>query len=110
MNSIPVPSNPGSKTIIIVQPGGKVTISTESDDKFYHIFVIDTGIGISAENINKLFEPFNCFATENSNVEGTGIGLALTKRLVELLGGTIEVKSELNKGSTFSIKMPFKLS
>jgi PAS domain S-box-containing protein len=65
------------------------------------VSITDTGVGISEENLNKLFEPL--FTTK---AKGIGLGLALTRTLVEGHGGTIEVESEVGKGSTFTVKLP----
>jgi signal transduction histidine kinase len=61
----------------------------------------DTGVGIPKENLAKLFEPL--FTTK---AKGIGLGMAITKTLVEANGGTIEVHSEVGKGSTFTVKLP----
>ena len=68
--------------------------------------MIDTGPGISVEDQDKLFEPFNRLGHENSVVEGTGIGLTVTKELVELMGGSIGLSSRLGQGSHFYIQLP----
>jgi CheY-like chemotaxis protein len=65
------------------------------------ISVSDTGAGLSAEQISQLFQPFNRLGQEATNVEGTGIGLVVAKRLIELMGGEIGVQSSLGKGSVF---------
>jgi len=65
----------------------------------------DTGAGLSAENLQQLFQPFNRLGQENSTEEGTGIGLALTQNLVELMGGTVHVTSTLGVGSEFCVEM-----
>jgi signal transduction histidine kinase len=70
------------------------------------IEVIDNGPGIPAEMLPRIFEPF--FTTKG--MRGTGLGLAVTRRIVELHHGKIEVKSELSKGSTFTIRLPVDLS
>ena len=61
----------------------------------------DTGVGISEENLGKIFEPL--FTTRT---KGIGLGLAVTKTLVQGHGGTIEVQSEVGKGSTFTVRLP----
>jgi signal transduction histidine kinase len=61
----------------------------------------DTGVGIPQENLGRLFEPL--FTTK---AKGIGLGLALTRTMVEGHGGTIEVQSEVGKGSTFTVKLP----
>jgi PAS domain S-box-containing protein len=68
--------------------------------------VADTGVGIAATDLGRLFEPFNRLAHGQSKIEGTGIGLAVTKRLVELMGGHIDVQSRVGIGSTFSVGLP----
>jgi len=68
--------------------------------------VTDTGIGINPENINKLFHPFERLGAENSGIDGTGIGLALSIQLAKLMGGTMGVESTPGKGSTFWLELP----
>ena len=94
---------------------GQVTISveTEKDEDwgvFLHVTVSDTGIGISADNIETIFETFKQ-ADESTTREygGTGLGLAISKQLVEMMGGKIWVESELGKGSTFHFTARFEL-
>jgi PAS domain S-box-containing protein len=65
----------------------------------------DTGAGLSAENLQQLFQPFNRLGQEHNTKEGSGIGLALTQRLVELMGGTIHVTSTLGVGSEFCVEL-----
>jgi signal transduction histidine kinase/DNA-binding response OmpR family regulator len=77
-------------------------------NEFIAISVKDTGVGISKENINKLFKPFEqLHNTKLNNAEGTGLGLSLVKKLVELHNGTIIVESEEQKGSIFTVFIPF---
>ena len=84
---------------------GTVTIGRckISPDKV-RIDIEDTGVGISLESQSEIFEPFNRLANNPSLIEGTGIGLSITKYLVELMGGTIALKSTLGEGSCFSIE------
>jgi PAS domain S-box-containing protein len=70
------------------------------------IDVGDTGEGISPEKLSRLFTPFDRLGAEQSEVEGTGLGLAVSKRLVEAMGGAISVHSTLGKGSVFSVELP----
>ena len=70
------------------------------------IRVTDTGPGIPAAHLAELFQSFNRLDAENSGIEGTGIGLTLTRRIVEMMGGTVDVESELGVGSTFWIELP----
>lgn len=83
----------------------------QSDEKCVEVSVSDTGIGIKAEDMDKLFKPFSQLESPYSKkYEGTGLGLSLTKRLVELHGGRIWVESEFGKGSRFSFVIPIRLS
>ncbi len=70
------------------------------------IKVRDEGLGINEQNMNQLFEPFSRLGAENTNVEGTGIGLTITKNLVVLMGGEIFAESIHGAGGTFSIILP----
>ncbi len=74
---------------------GKIRISIE-----------DSGIGVSKDKIDDLFEPFARLDADNSEVEGTGIGLTITRRLVEQMRGNISVQSTLDKGSCFTLELP----
>lgn len=90
---------------------GKVQVRLESqentDTPFYQIYVSDSGAGISAEKIAYIFDRFYQVDDELSRTgSGTGIGLALVKELVKLLGGDIRVESEAGKGTTFIIRLP----
>ncbi|MBW7897934.1 Non-motile and phage-resistance protein [Candidatus Brocadiaceae bacterium B188] len=89
---------------------GRITINANLVDHHHvRIDVRDTGIGIKPEDLDKLFEVFSQVDSSHSRrYEGTGLGLALTKRLVELHGGKIWVKSEYGKGSTFTVTLPLK--
>ncbi|MDJ0725272.1 MAG: ATP-binding protein [Prochloraceae cyanobacterium] len=70
--------------------------------------VIDTGIGIANDKLNKIFEPFEQANIDNKHQSGTGLGLTISRQLIEMMGGKLQVKSELGKGSTFwfEIKVP----
>jgi signal transduction histidine kinase/CBS domain-containing protein len=73
--------------------------------------IVDTGIGIAPENISKLFQSFvQIDSSLNRQYAGTGLGLALVKRIVELHGGTVTVESELQRGSCFTVYLPFEPS
>jgi len=86
---------------------GKVTIALEmaSPDKM-RILVRDTGLGIPAEHRAQVFEPFNRLSAECGSVEGSGVGLVITKRLVEMMQGTIDFSSVENVGTQFWIDLP----
>jgi two-component system sensor histidine kinase HydH len=81
--------------------GGELTITALIQPQLTTISVEDTGCGIAEENLKKIFDPF--FTTK---ARGQGLGLAVCKRLVEAQGGTITVKSEIGKGSTFTVTIP----
>jgi signal transduction histidine kinase len=86
---------------------GSVTVSVTYDSKYLWVSVTDTGIGISAEDLPRVFDRF--WRSERSKElrqDGSGIGLALTKRLVEAQSGRIEVESSLEQGSTFRFCLP----
>jgi signal transduction histidine kinase len=85
------------------------TPNSELDFDIIEISVEDTGIGIKPEDISKLFKEFSQIESVYTKThEGTGLGLALTKRLVELLGGRIWVESEFGKGSKFTFVIPVR--
>lgn len=91
-----------SNAIKYNQQGGTVTVAcTVNSLQRTRISVSDTGIGLSPEKLSQLFEPFNRLGWENSSEEGTGIGLVMSKRLVELMGGLIGVESTVGVGSVF---------
>ena len=82
-------------------------IATPHEADRFKLAVKDTGIGIKAEDLKRLFTEFEQLESGASRrYEGTGLGLALTRRIVELQGGTIGVESELGKGSTFTVVLP----
>lgn len=81
--------------------GGELTVSAGKTDSYVSIDITDTGVGIPADKIEKLFDLF--FSTKK---EGTGLGLSIARRIVQMHGGEVNVKSQENKGSTFSIILP----
>jgi signal transduction histidine kinase len=96
-----------SNAVKFSPPGGRVEISAEADDKGATFRVRDFGVGISPENHHLIFEAFRQVdGTHTRAVGGTGLGLALTRRLVALHGGEIGVDSALGRGSTFSVRLP----
>jgi signal transduction histidine kinase len=86
---------------------GGVTVRASKEKNEYRIDVVDTGIGIAPEDLRRIFKDFHRVETGlTSNYEGVGIGLTLSKRLVELHEGRIIVNSETGKGSSFSVFLP----
>ena len=81
--------------------GGEILIHHEKQDDILRVNVVDTGIGIPVEVQNRLFRPFERVASAYEAIEGTGIGLALTKHLIENMGGKIGVDSAKDAGSNF---------
>jgi signal transduction histidine kinase len=98
------------------RPGGSVSIgvrkaSDNPNSAAMQIVVEDTGMGIAAADQEKLFQPFSRLGAKSSDekqIEGTGLGLALTKQLVELHGGRIHLESEPGKGSRFVVSIPIQ--
>ena len=100
----------GTITIEVAQVESDSTAIDHSVLSQLRIAVIDTGIGISAENIRKLFQPFiQIDSALNRQYTGTGLGLSLVKRIVELHGGSVDLTSELGVGSRFTINLPFNI-
>ncbi|MBM4064224.1 MAG: ammonium transporter [Planctomycetes bacterium] len=98
-----------SNAIKFTPENGRVAINASLMNQHVQIAVSDTGIGIKSEDMDKIFEAFRQVdASYARRYEGTGLGLALTKRLVELHGGKIWVISEFGKGSTFTFTLPIK--
>ena len=96
-----------SNAIKYNRPGGSVTVRCERHgEQRVRLYVKDTGIGLSEHQIAQLFQPFNRLGQEHSTVEGTGIGLVVTKQLVELMGGQIGVESALGVGTEFWVEFP----
>jgi PAS domain S-box-containing protein len=89
--------------------GGSLSVSIEKEDGPEQsnavIKIKDTGVGISEEQMEMIFEPFY---TTKAAEQGTGLGLSITKKILESLGGTVEIKSEVGKGSVVILSLPFK--
>jgi signal transduction histidine kinase len=86
--------------------GGNVTVEYfQNDSGITRISIQDTGLGLTQEQIDKLFQPFNRLGRETGSEEGTGIGLVVTKKLVEFMGGEIGVESSATVGSTFWVDL-----
>jgi CheY-like chemotaxis protein len=95
-----------SNAIKYNRPGGRVRITCgEGEGGRFQIHVHDTGVGIRPDRIDQLFVPFARLGAEQTEVEGTGLGLALSKRLVEAMGGDLLVESTPNRGSVFTVEL-----
>ena len=81
--------------------GGTVTIASQKTDSRYEIRFTDTGTGIDAVTLSRIFEPF--FTTKP---DGTGLGLVITKKIIEGHGGTLEVESAVGEGTTIIVRLP----
>ena len=106
-NAIKFTSQGYVKLIVHTDNMQVVNYNIEKSEEFLDLWidVEDTGIGISKEIMEEIFDPF-IQARDQKNIGGTGLGLAITRRLTHLMKGTISLKSELGKGSTFSVKIP----
>ncbi len=95
-----------SNAVKYSNPGGKVTVAIRRFVNEIEVIVEDQGIGIKPEDLSRLFQAFQQGNNAKGPKEGTGLGLVITKRLVELHGGHIKVESEWGKGSTFRFRIP----
>ena len=101
------PTGGGAVTLEVTQLPSVPNKTADTTQDYLQISISDTGIGIAPENIQKLFQPFiQIDSALNRQFEGTGLGLALVKRIVELHGGYVDLTSELGVGSCFSILLP----
>jgi CheY-like chemotaxis protein/anti-sigma regulatory factor (Ser/Thr protein kinase) len=89
------------------RPGGTIVLSCDqSVARRIRLSVADTGVGIRDDQLDLLFAPFERLGAEQTGEEGTGIGLALSRKLTEVMGGTLEVASSPGLGSTFTLELP----
>jgi signal transduction histidine kinase len=89
------------------RPEGAVTVSCDRTPSCTcRVAVTDTGLGIAPERMPRLFTPFDRLDVQDGSIEGTGLGLALSKGLVEMMGGTLSATSTPGTGSTFSLELP----
>ena len=86
--------------------GGSVTVSIGAEPRLVHIDVEDDGLGMTEAQVGNLFQPFNRLGREGGSIEGSGIGLVLTRRLVNLMGGEVTVRSVAGEGSCFRVTLP----
>ncbi len=95
-----------NNSIKFTNTNGVISISANSKNGFIKILISDTGIGISKENLKKLFKLETSFTTAGTNSEkGTGLGLIVCKDFIEKNNGTIKVRSKVGKGTQFLIKI-----
>jgi PAS domain S-box-containing protein len=96
-----------SNAVKFTDRGGRVQVRARRDDDRVSIAVMDTGVGIATRDLSRLYRSFEQLTLPSGDRPGgTGLGLALTKRLVEMHGGTIDVESELGVGTTFTVRIP----
>ena len=105
-----------SNAVKFTPAGGTVSVrlkqfpGTLKDSGLYEIRVKDNGIGMSQEFVKKIFSPFERERTSTvSRTQGTGLGMAITKNIVDMMGGTIEVQTEQGKGTEFIVRLPFRI-
>jgi len=99
-----------SNAIKFTPEGGRIDLGAVPKDGFVEVFVSDTGIGIASEDQEKVFEEFRQVGAAAKKVEGTGLGLTLCRKFVELHGGKIWVNSQVGVGSTFTFTIPVRPS
>lgn len=106
-----------SNSVKYTQDGGtiRVTLSqkeqTSADYAEYEFHIVDTGIGMSEDFVRHIFEPFERERNSTiSGIQGTGLGMAITKNIVDMMGGSIEVKSTQGVGSEFTLSFPFRIN
>ena len=95
-----------SNAIKFTPEGGRIEVAAAPNDGCVEVSVSDTGVGIAPEDQEKVFEEFRQVGTSEKKAEGTGLGLTLCRKFIELHGGRIWVKSQLGAGSTFTFTVP----
>jgi signal transduction histidine kinase len=95
-----------SNAIKFTPEGGRIEVRAASTDRMVEVSVTDTGVGIAPEDQETVFEEFRQVGTADKKAEGTGLGLALSRKFIELHGGKIWVQSEVGRGSTFTFTLP----
>ena len=97
-----------SNALKFTPEGGRIDVGARLDGEMAEVSVTDTGIGIALEDQGAVFEEFRQVGTADKKAEGTGLGLALSRKFIELHDGQIWVKSELGAGSTFMFTLPVR--
>jgi len=95
-----------SNALKFTPDGGRVDVRAAANEELVEISVADTGVGIAPEDQEAVFEEFRQVGTADKKVEGTGLGLALSRKFIELPGGRIRVKSQVGQGATFTFTLP----
>ena len=88
------------------RPAGQVLVALSRHAERVEVAVADTGVGLSAEQLARLYEPFNRLGAEATRVEGTGLGLVIAQQLVLALGGSLRVRSKPGQGAVFTLSLP----
>ena len=97
-----------SNALKFTPEGGRIDVRARVHDEVAEVSVADTGVGIAPEDQEAVFEEFRQVGTADKKVEGTGLGLALSRKFIELHGGRIWVKSQVGEGSTFTFTLPVR--
>ena len=96
-----------SNAIKFSNQNSAIYISYKKDEENHIISICDEGVGLSQEQLEKLFKPFSQIQEhQNSAIKGTGLGLVISQKIIELHNGKIDVESEINRGSCFNIYLP----
>ncbi len=97
-----------SNALKFTPEGGRIDVAARLHDDQAEVSVADTGIGIAPTDQDTVFEEFRQVGTADKKAEGTGLGLALARKFIELHGGKIWVQSEVGRGSTFTFTLPVR--
>ena len=97
-----------SNAIKFTPEGGRIEVGAKPVDGYIEVSVSDTGVGIAPKDQEAVFEEFKQVGAADEKVEGTGLGLALSRKFIGLHGGKIWVKSQIREGSTFTFTIPVR--
>lgn len=96
--------------MLVKSKKGLITFALYNDDHYLHFSIKDTGVGIPQDKLQFIFEKFTQVdGSQTRKFEGTGLGMAITKNFCQLMQGKIEVTSEVDIGTTFTVRLPIKL-
>ncbi len=90
--------------------GGTLSVRAQLEEGFIRVDIVDTGVGIPPENLSKIFEPAFSTKADEGVAKGLGLGLFLSQGIVESFDGSLEVQSEVGKGTTFTVRLPIACS